>query len=304
MATPLSTLVQRTRRYLRDWKDFDTITASLAASGTSVSVADSSIYAKRWPVEIDQELMQIRSIDSSVSFTVERGAFGSTAATHTNGSNVLIRPDYYAIEIIDAINEAILATFPAIYMPVVDTSATIATNTYTYSVPDCPGRTGWPIPYVYRVEVLQPGDYTFRRTRRFEIIRGASTSASTVTTASSSVSPAIKFKSLPPVGSTLRISGYGPFPALSNLTDTLHMMFPPQAEYLLPIYAAGSLLMSGEAGRVRLDAGAVDQREQANRVGASLQIGGALLNRFRSELLQGGAASALPPLPRHARSTI
>ena len=246
----------------------------------------------------------VTSLATSVSLTVNRAQFGTVGASHASGASMLIRPDFYSVEILDAINEAISACFPAIYKAVTDMSQTIATNTYSYSIPDMPGYTGWPVPFVYAVEILQPGDFRFRSTKRFEIIRGTSLSGSSVTTGGSSLTPSIRFKSLPPVSSTLMIRGFGPCAPLANINDTLDTLFPPQAWYLLPIYAAGSLLMSGEAGRTRVDVGAVDVREQAERVGASMQIGMALLNRFRAELLNGAAASAMPPLPRHMRASI
>ena len=307
MATTALTLIQRTRRYLRDWKDFDATTTSVGTSDTFLNVPDITIYGPRCTLEIDQEvILSPASVASSGTQLqpIRRGMLGTTAASHANGASILIRPDYYSVEILDFVNEAIMAMYPAIYKPVMDNSTTIATNTYTYSIPMMPGYTSYPIPYIYKTEILQPGDYRYRSTRRFQIQRGASTSSSVSTVFSSSVTPAILFKSLPPVGSTLKLWGYGPFPPLVNLTDTLDVLFPPAAEYLIPIYAAGKLLMSGEAGRVRVDVGAVDAREQANRVGASAQIGLQLLQWFERELTEGAASSAMPPLKRHAPSTI
>src|SRR6185312_6705782 len=107
----------------------------------------------------------------------------------------------------------------------------------------------------YKVDVLQSGDSTFRGTRRFEIVRGAAQGGLTTL-------PAIKFNSPPATSATIRIRGYGPFPKLTATTDTLDPLFPPQAEYLLPLYASATLLMSGEAGRVRFSTGAIDEREQ------------------------------------------
>lgn len=291
---------------LRDWKSFDVLTASMGASDATMTVMDASFYANRWFNEIDQEVLMIgpSATSSGTSQNVMRGMFGTIATSHVNASSILVRPEFYSVEILDALNEAIMSMFPAIYKPVVDTSVAIATNTYSYVIPSMPGYTNYPMPYVWKASILQPGDYRYRQSRRFSIRRGASTSGSSTTTSSSSLSPAIEFKSLPPVGSTLMLQGFGPFAPLSALTDTLDTLFPPGAEYLLPIYAAGSLLMSGEAGRVRVDTEAVDTREQANRVGASSDIGMRLLARFRQELTMGAASSAMPPLPRHVRSTI
>jgi hypothetical protein len=295
-----ATLVQRTRRYLRDWRDYDALAVSVASSSTSLVslvVSNTNIYMPRWPVEIDQEAYIIRSVDSSTYLTALPGAFGSARTSHAASTSILIRPNYYANEILDAVNEAIMAMFPAVYKPVVDTTSTALANQYSYSIPSMPGYTNYPIPYIYRVETLVPGDYRFRSSSRWEVVRGASTSTSTVGTLNSSLSPAIRFRGLPYTGSTLAVYGFGPFPPLSGINDTLDPLFPPGAEYLIPIYAAGSLLMSGEAARVRISSEAVDDREQANRAGSSSNIGLQLLNRFRNELLQGSASSAMPPMP-------
>lgn len=301
MAAALSTLIQQTRRYLRDWADFDSTTSLANSSTTTINVADTSIYANRWPIEIDQETMVIRAVPNSTTLTVLRGAYGSTATSHASSSSVLVRPAFYSVEIIDAINEGMSAAFPYLYRPIVDTTLTVNTNQYQYVVPNMPGLTGYPIPRIYRIDVLQPGDYTFRHVRRWEIQRGSVTSGSPASSGSvSSTYPIIQFKSLPPVGATIRVHGYGPFSALASTTDTLDTLFPPDASYILPIYAAASLLMSGEAGRVRVSSGATDTREQANRVGASMQAGAALMKRFRQELM----SCQMPPLSKHIKTVI
>ena len=289
MAVTLQSLVQQTRRMLRDWKDFDATTASLSSSATTVTVADSSIYANRWPIEIDQELMMVRSVATATTLTVERGAMGSTAASHASSSTVLIRPDFYTVEIIDAINQGILACFPQIYKPVQDTSLTTADNTYEYTVPNMPGTYNGstiPIPFVNRLEIKVPGDLTYRPYKRYEVIRAST--------------PLIKLRSPYAIGGLLRVSGFGPFPPLTSITDTLDAQWPVAAQYLLPIYATAQLLMSGEAGRVRQALGPRDDREAANRVGSSMSAGLQLYNRFLREL----ASCAMPPLPKHVKPVI
>jgi hypothetical protein len=304
VSTTLQTLVDRTRNFLRDTPDYDQTTVSLANStaATTITVADTSPYRVRWAIEVDYETMILRSAPSSgTTMTVTRGWRGAAVASHAASASVLIRPAFYAQEIIDAINGAIGACYPYLYYPVVDTSLTVLTNQYQYAIPSMPGTTGYPIPMVYKVEVLQPGDYTFRETRRWEVQRGVVTSGSPSTSGSISyVSPVIKFRALPPVGGTLRVHGFGPFPQLVNLTDSLDPLFPPNAAGLLHKIAAGYLLQSGEAGRDRSDSGPIDRREEANRGGLSLSAAGGILGRTELELLR----NAMPPLPRHIKSVI
>lgn len=290
MSITAVSLYQRTRRYLRDYRDLDSLTAALTdTTGTTVTVADTSIYQVRWPIEIDQETMVIRAIPSGTTLTVERGAFGSTAATHSNGATVLIRPAYYGVEILDALNEGIQACYPLIYKAVLDTSLTISSNVWEYAVPNMPGTYNGdtiPIPRISYIEIQEPGVVPYFPSEAFAILRGAA--------------PTIKFFNLQTPAAKVRIRGFGPFPDLADFTGSMDAQWPKQANYLPPLYAAASLLMSGEAGRVRVTSGAVDNREQANRVGASLQAGMTLMNRFQVEL----ARSAMPPMPKHVRTRI
>ena len=301
MATTLQTLVDQTRRRLKDWPSWDQLTVSLGSSGTTATVGDTSIYRARWGIEVDYESMFVTSIASTTTLSVLRGWRGSTAVSHANSASVFIRPNWFFADIVDALNDAIGAVFPFIYKPVVDTSLTVLTNQYQYVIPNMPGYTGYPIPYIYKVEVLQPGDYTFRGTRRWEALRGAVTSGSPATSGGiSSTYPILKFKSLPPITATIRIHGFGPMPPLVNLTDTLDPLFPPQCQYILTKIAAGYLLMASEARRDRDDGAAIDRREEANRPGAALQTANLHLSRGDMELLR----NAMPSMPRHVKAVI
>lgn len=305
MATTLQTLVDRTRNYLRDTPDYDQLSASLAiataGTNSTFTVPDNTIYRKRWPIEVDYETMMIRSLGGTQSITATRGWRGSTAASHANSAAVLVRPSFYSAEIIDAINGAFYSLYPWVYQPVVDTSLTVLTNQYQYVIPSLPGFTGYPIPAIYKLEILQPGDFTYRSTRRWEVARGTVTAGSPTSVGGvTSTYPIIKFKALPPIGSTIRIHGYGPFGPLASLTDTLDPLFPPQVAYLLHKIAAGNLLMSGEAGRDRSDSGPIDRREEANRAGVSLATGTGVISRAEFELIR----NAMPPMPRHIKAVI
>lgn len=293
--TTLATLVDRTRNMMRDRPDYDQLTTSISASTTTIPVADSTVYRPRWQIEVDYETMMIRSLPTSISLSVTRGWLGCAPAAHAAGEGVMIRPAFYAQEIIDAINTAIGMCFPYLYSPVVDTSLVAQTAQYQYVIPNMPGTT-YPIPIVYHVDFLQPGDLTYREARRWSIHRGTVTSASPSMSGSvASTYPVIQFKSLPAVGGTIRVHGFGPYPPLVNLTDTLDPLFPPQCAYLLHRIAAGYLAQSGELGRDRSDSGPIDRREEANRGGLSLAAGMNVLGRTELELLR----NAQPPMPRH-----
>ncbi len=285
MATSLDTLVQRTRRFLRDWPSYDTITASLTSSGTSLTVADSTIYSARWWVELGYEIMRVSAMPSATAVTVARGELGSTAVSHGSGTSILIRPDFYSVEIIDALNAGQAATFPAIYRPIIDTSTTTTDDTYEYTVPNIPSGST-PIPYISTIEIKDSGETDYRPLRRWDIRRGAT--------------PKIVFPSSTTAGGTLRINGYGPFADLTTSTSTIDTLYPSTAEDLPVLYAAQQLLASGEARRVRVDTAAIDDREQATRAGASISVSNAILQRFAARLND----AAMPPMPKHIKAVL
>lgn len=285
MPTSADTLIERTRRFLRDWPEEDVLTASISSSGTTLTVADATLYKKNWLLELDQELVTVTADGATTDIPIRRGARGSTAASHVSSTVIVTRPHFFSVEILDALNDGLDACFPLLYRPVANEYTGILADTYEYDLPNMSGISV-AIPYLYEVEVQEPGDDAFRKVRSWEIVRSAN--------------PFIKFRRPLVADSTIRLRGYGPFTHLSAITDELDEFFPTQAEHLLPLYAASYLLGSGEAGRVRVDTGVSDNREQANRVGSSLAAGDRLLGRFYTRLNQ----AAMPPLPRHVKAVL
>jgi hypothetical protein len=279
MATTASTLVSRVRRFIRDWPDYDAITASVSSSGTTLTVADAStvVYSPRWAVEVEQEAMLVRS-GTGTTLTVKRGALGTTAASHASGSAVLIRPQFLSQDILEALNSGIQNAFPLIYKPVLDTSLTVLANTFEYTIPST-------LPRVSRVELKSVGDYDYNEVKDWDIRRAAT--------------PKLQFRREPETGATIRIHGFGPFAELA-FTDSLDAQWPTNAEDYLVYYAVAYLTASGEAGRVRVDTGAIDDREQANRVGSSMSASNYLFQRAQKRLVD----AALPPMPKHVKAVL
>lgn len=266
---------------MKDWPEADSLTASQASTTTSFTVADATIYSPGWLVQVDNEGMQVRSV-SGTTVTVLRAARGSTAASHASGATVLMRPRFLDVDVLDAMNAGISATFPWIYQPVIDESIATTDNTYEYTVPNL---NGVPIPYISRLQFKVSGDFAFREFNTWTILRGTT--------------PKIKFRLALPVGA-LRIHGFGPIPPLTSLTDTLSALYPSYAEDALTMFASQYLLMSGEAARVREDTGARDQRDNANRPGSSSAAANATYQRFQKRLQDSG----MPPMPKHVVSTM
>lgn len=289
MATTLDTLVQRTRRYLRVWPStIDTLSVSLSNAATTIQIADTTQLAKNYVIEVDYETMLVKSVSNTTTLTVARGYRGSTAATHAASANVLIRPGYDAVEIIDALNAAKDEMYPYVYRETVDTSLTADSVTYEFTIPNMPGTYGGDtvvIPLLSKIELLVTDDVSYKRLDAWTVLRGST--------------PKIKFRRAP-VSGTIRVTGFGPFPDLTASTDTVDPLFPKQAERILPLGAAYSLLGSGEAGRSRNDTGARDDREAANKPGNAIALANQLERRFEKDLARVGQ----PPLPKQVVSVL
>lgn len=285
MATSATTLVQRVRRFIGDWPDLDVVTASLTNSATTLTVADTSIYSGNWLIQLDQEILRIKTAPSSgTSLTVARGMQGTTAASHANSTSVLVRPAWSDVQVLDALNAGINATFPYFYQPVSDSSLTGDATTYEFAVPNLTSPASTPIPFITRIDLKVTGDTAYRQMEgRWEVRRGSS--------------PIIKFRS-PPAPGTIRVYGFGPFAPLA-FTDSLPALWPVWGDDPLIEYAAQRLLMSGEAARNRHDQGPLDSREAANRPGSSSAAAAQLLQRF----LQRMSQQPMPPMPKHVQRT-
>lgn len=282
MATAVSTLVTRTRRFVRDYPEFDALTASVTSSATSLTVADASDYSVGWDIQVESEVMLVKGAASGTALTVKRGTKGSTAATHASGTTILARPQFFDVEILDALNAGLAASFPLLYRPVASEWTGITADTHEFLIPDMTGL-AVPIPYIYALEYQDTAGEAFTNVRNFRIVR--------------SEFPLLRFPQALVAGGTLRIKGYGPFTPLA-VGDSLNTYFPVNAEDILVWFAAQYLLASGEAGRVRVDTGAVDNREQANRIGGSMSAADSLFRRFQMRLRDAGMA----PMPRHVVS--
>lgn len=281
MATSAQTLVNRTRTLLRDWPVQDVLSVSLTSFGTTATVAASAAYQVGWRIQVDQEALQVASLASSTTLTVVRAASGTTAAAHSANAGILVKPGFLDTEILDGLNVGIDACYNTIYKQVIDTSLSVTSATvYEYAIPLMPTGTAV-IEYLSRLDVKAPGDYAWRETTRWELRRGGT-------------APVLKFHEVPAVGTGIRIQGYGPFPHLA-ITDSLDAQWPSNGDQLPVLYSASQLLAAGEAGRVRFDVGARDDREAANRAGANTAAGRDLLTRFGSLLQQ----VAPPPMPPH-----
>jgi hypothetical protein len=104
------------------------LTAAANATATTISVA-SAQNISTGIIQIDDELIYVDSYDrSSGTLNIPpygRGYNGTSAATHQTGARVIISPTVPSVDVKDAINETLLATFPDLY--------TTGTHTFSFS---------------------------------------------------------------------------------------------------------------------------------------------------------------------------
>jgi len=274
VATSATTLVQRVRRFLGDWPELDTASASISAGGTSLTVATDATtrYAQNWLIQVDQEMMRVSAV-AATTLTVVRGARGTTAASHASGSTILVRPGFSDQDILDSVNAGIDATFPFFYKPILDTSLTADGSSYEYTVP-----TG--LTWLSKVEIKESGSPYYYRIDGWTVKRAAS--------------PVLQFAT-PPIQGMIRCHGFGPLPQLTGFSDSLDTLWPAWGDDPLVEYAAQRLLMSSESQRVRLNAGPQDDAQAPPRQGVTASVAGQLLQRFQMRMAQ----HPMPPLPRH-----
>lgn len=287
MATTAASLVQQLRHFSRDWPDLDKATASIASGATSISVADTTKYAINAAIELDSEAFLVTALTSATVLAVRPAMFGTAAATHASGAGILIRPKFLAVELLEALNSAMEACYPRIYQEVLDTSLTVTSGVYEYTVPNMPGTYGGdsiPIPRLHTVEIQDASTVPYTALRSWNVKRGAT--------------PKLKLTYLEAGGSVLRLHGYGPFPDLA-LADSLSTQWPRNFVRPLVEMAGSVLAASGELGRVRIDVGARDDREAANRPGSSMNAANALEARFLRRLANVALAPMQPHIVTH-----
>jgi hypothetical protein len=285
-ATTATTMIQRVRRTIGDWPELDTLTASIASGGSTITVADGTIYTTNSLIQIDQELLRVTANGTGTTAAVAHGLRGTSAASHASGVGVLLRPSFFDVEIIDSLNAGIAACWPYIYKPVIDTTLTTTSETWEYTIPTMPSDTDARLAFISDVQIKPSGETKYLKKRDWRIERGTT--------------PKLVFKRSEEANATIKLVGYGPFLPLASSSSSLDVLFPRVAEFPLVEYATAWLLAAGEAHRVRVDTHYPDQRENANRTGSSTAASNAMLQRFQLKL----RTVAMPPLPTHVLPVI
>ena len=113
------------------------LTAAVSPTATTITIASTSNLSSGI-IQIDDELIYVDSYDrNSGTLSIPpygRGYNGTEPATHQNGSRVIISPTFPSLDVKNAINETIEATFPDLY--------TTGIHTFSFS----PAKSTYPLP--------------------------------------------------------------------------------------------------------------------------------------------------------------
>jgi hypothetical protein len=114
------------------------LTAAASATATSITVASAQNISSGI-IQIDDELIYVDSYDRNSGVLsippYGRGYNGTSAATHQNGARVIISPTFPSVDVKEAINETLLATFPDLYTTGTHTFS-FSPSISTYALPD------------------------------------------------------------------------------------------------------------------------------------------------------------------------
>lgn len=136
MAVAVDTLLERIRSLVDDYGlNNTTLNGAISdTSTTSVTLTDAGDVSAGDFFTVDGETFEVLSIVGSTA-TVVRGAKGSTAATHSDGATVRNNLDMPPVQIVEALNLAQSTAYPQLCAVVSDTSLSIVSGQFTYSVP-------------------------------------------------------------------------------------------------------------------------------------------------------------------------
>ncbi len=127
--------------FTRDQQQMSELSSPMGASDTTFVLDQNSSQAvSRGLVEIDDELIQVRSLDFSTNTATVlggvngRGRMGSTAASHSTAALVTMSPAVPRIRMTEAINQTVLAMYPTIPVFAVTEIAKLA-PVFEYQMP-------------------------------------------------------------------------------------------------------------------------------------------------------------------------
>lgn len=124
------------RNYLHKWPETDTVQSSITSTATTVTIADGARAPAGSLLEIEDEILFVRSQLGNV-LTIRRGDRGSTAAAHNSPAAVLIYGQYDPTnrDLNRHLDDALDWLFPTCMNEVWDSSTTTVDNLLYYVIP-------------------------------------------------------------------------------------------------------------------------------------------------------------------------
>ena len=108
----------------------DTTGTTLTYESGLFSSEEENLLGNGALVEVDQELMLVTAANTSTrTLTVSRGYAGTTAATHSDETNIFINPTFPRKSVFDAVADNIVRLYPSLY----NVTTTNVTSTSTYA---------------------------------------------------------------------------------------------------------------------------------------------------------------------------
>ena len=128
-------LIESVIRKLEDFGTQDVLNGTITDSATTFICTDSAFeqYCKGVVIEMNQEKMMVTANPSSTTITVRRGIEGTTAAAHSDGVLIRIKPNFGQMEILELIDTCIESEVQK--KNVDDTTTTTDGTVYLYDMP-------------------------------------------------------------------------------------------------------------------------------------------------------------------------
>ena len=230
-----------------------TLTQDIGATDLTFTVADGK-QINRGFIEIDSELIAVASVDSSTgTVTVQpwgRGARGTTAAAHTNTTQVTDTPRFPRSTVKREVNEVIGTLYPDLFNVTVDESNTVSPVVVTYPVPA-------DVESILSVQYQSIGpSRQWIQVNRYALDYGADTTAFP-TGKSLDI-----YQGMAP-GKPIKIRYRRKFGTLVNETDTLASVYVSEDwRDIIRMGVVGRLLMSLDSDRLELSSIEASNRAQ------------------------------------------
>lgn len=255
-----SAVISRIERLLEDSPELDVLGAAVATTTeTTVTVTRPELYSKGTIFQVEDELFYvIRELDGFVA-EVKRGYQGTTAATHSISTKIVINPRFPRANILEALN-VVLGNWISFYAPQLLWDSTTAgqfrSDREVYAVPADAIA-------VRRVAWKPPGEVTL-----YDVDHAAVETFPT-DIVSTGVGVLLYETGIP--GYSVRVLYERPWPALAAVTDSIPSDFPPMFDSLLVEGAVLYLLGWRMVPKFRLDE-SVFAREQSESVPTNFNL--------------------------------